>query len=235
MEFRILSFFQINLLSEFSRIINNICDILKKIYTIRNIYNFGAKFMCDLETLVVKQIFKSQTSPVGKVIEYSGLELACLILDENVINAKYRGLITDKKNANIVPYFERKDDCLSGEEWRQHEKTKLWVSNFGRVKAPDGILLEQTDKNKKVGYLQLKNWKEIETRYMFKFDKLEYVYQLVAETWLEKDEEGQKEHWNEKWEVHHISNNGYDNRPENLIWLKRKIHKKIHNEKIKSL
>ena len=29
------------------------------------------------------------------------------------------------------------------------------------------------------------------------------------------------------WEVHHISNDGYDNTPGNLIWIKGDAHRKI--------
>ena len=29
--------------------------------------------------------------------------------------------------------------------------------------------------------------------------------------------------------IHHIDNNGYDNRPENLIWLTEEEHNQIHS------
>lgn len=182
--------------------------------------------MRDIETLVIKQIFKNPDGTSGKIIEYATKELAYSILPNDVIDAKYK--------AGITPYFQKEEENLPGEEWRQHEKTKLQVSNFGRIKTPDGTLQKQQNKQEKqkeiIGYLELADWKKVEKCLGFKFSalKLEYIYQLVAETWLEKDEKGQKE-FEGRWEVHHITNNGYDNRPENLIWLKHGLHQKIHS------
>ncbi len=186
--------------------------------------------MSNIETLIIKQIFKNPNGSAGKTIEYSGEELTCSILRDKVINAKYAGLVSGGKEAGIVPNFKRTEENLPGEEWREHTSTKLLISNLGRVKTPDGKLQDQEDKDGMLGYLQLTNWKGIQNDGSFSFAKLklEYVYQLVAETWLEKDEEGQKEFGNDRWEVHHITNNGYDNRPENLIWLKQRLHQAIH-------
>ena len=51
-----------------------------------------------------------------------------------------------------------------------------------------------------------------------------YVYQMVADAWLEDyiydETEGH---------IHHITNDGYDNRPENLILVSATEHKKIHS------
>jgi hypothetical protein len=52
------------------------------------------------------------------------------------------------------------------------------------------------------------------------------VYRFVAETWSEGPNDTLD------WEVHHITNNGYDNRPENLIWIKSRLHKQIPTIKV---
>lgn len=86
------------------------------------------------------------------------------------------------------------------------------VSNFGRVKI-NNIIAEQQDKNGQIGYLQLKD-----------YPGLGMVWNLVANTWLEKPNNCNKDII---FHVHHITNNGYDNNVENLIWLDRNTHAKI--------
>jgi hypothetical protein len=48
-----------------------------------------------------------------------------------------------------------------------------------------------------------------------------YVYRFVAETWCQCPDDAQGR------EVHHISHNGYDNRPDNLIWINKGLHRQI--------
>lgn len=91
----------------------------------------------------------------------------------------------------------------------------IMVSNFGRVKI-DGIIEEQEDQSGKTGYLQLK-----------KYPGLGMIYQLVAETWLEKPIGICSDCI---LDVHHITNNGYDNGVENLIWLNRCDHSRIDHK-----
>ena len=69
-------------------------------------------------------------------------------------------------------------------------------------------LLENYETRNKVGYLKIVGLGL-------------YVYQMVADAWLvDKYEPGM--------EIHHITNDGYDNRPENLILVSATEHEKIH-------
>lgn len=105
--------------------------------------------------------------------------------------------------------------------WRNQYKEikKVEVSNWGRVcfEKVNGTeihsqIQKQVDKENN-GYLKLDG-----------YPAFPVVYKMVAETWLTKDEKNQNATFGEEWHVHHISNNGYDNRPENLIWLRSKLH-----------
>jgi len=92
-----------------------------------------------------------------------------------------------------------------------HEKKtqyKIECSNFGRVRI-DGNIHKPIDE--KPGWLYIH------------LDEYKYsVYRFVAETWclcVDIDSNG--------WQVHHISNDGYDNTPGNLLWIKSDAHKEI--------
>ena len=113
---------------------------------------------------------------------------------------------------NGKPVFKILDtNSLPGEIFRPYPNNKtIEVSNLGRIKI-DNKIIEQFDfhKNRR-GYLYIKIDDIINCP--------ELVYRFVAETWC------QCPNILEKWEVHHISNNGYDNRPNNLIWLRKGWH-----------
>lgn len=92
------------------------------------------------------------------------------------------------------------------------------VSNFGRIKH-FGILMLQGDMVGKElgGYLVMKDY----TRPIdYSFDTTTCVYRFVAAAFLPNFTKG--------YQVHHINNNGYDCRPENLIMLKPREHSKAH-------
>lgn len=107
---------------------------------------------------------------------------------------------------------------LPGEEWKQHPSLRTYMcSNLGRVKIKINgkyEIQEQIDwpgKEKK-GYLILK---KIKTPVL--------VYRLIADVFCDRVEgEGRA--------VHHIDNNGYDNRADNLIMLTEKQHGLIHSD-----
>lgn len=143
---------------------------------------------------------------------------------------------TKEKRKKESPSFITESSDLENEKWadypqelfnnfkseyttRQYKDFKnietIMVSNYGRVKI-DGIIEEQEDQSGKTGYLQLK-----------KYPGLGMIYQLVAETWLEKPTENCPDCI---LDVHHITNNGYDNSPENLIWLNRCDHSRIDHK-----
>jgi hypothetical protein len=92
------------------------------------------------------------------------------------------------------------------------------VSNLGRIKTGDEIIEQWDDDKNGKGYLYIKIGRIV--------DYPKYVYRFVAETWCKKPYNPNN---SARWCVHHISNNGYDNRPENLIWVKENDHtQKIH-------
>ena len=102
---------------------------------------------------------------------------------------------------------------------KYHDIEIMYVSDMGRVKvkyktniSPNEEILAQSD-DIEGGYLRLP-----------KFPGFGNVYRLVAETWLEEVKD--------KNIVHHINNNGYDNRVENLIWVNKEEHGLIHGFKI---
>jgi hypothetical protein len=106
------------------------------------------------------------------------------------------------KNINIA-YFNRRN-------FIRHYDKIIEVSNLGRIKI-DGVLQKQEEMT--YGYL-----------YINLNDKINYnVYRMVGETWCPCPVEETTRYW----QVHHITNNGYDNRPENLIWVNSVEHKFI--------
>jgi len=100
---------------------------------------------------------------------------------------------------------------------------RIYVSNLGRVKVNETI---KTQYHTEYGYLKV----NIIGDYYYS------VYRLVAETWckcpVNKTTRG--------WSVHHLNNNGFDNRPSNLIWVNAEEHGlieanyKIQNDDIRN-
>ena len=158
---------------------------------------------------------------------FSSDQLSGKICDTDAIN----GFYIDLARRGVKWVCQRcnaKTDAadLPGEKWqpcRSVQYAGIWASNFGRIKVR-GRLVQLCDtvyKNKRkllqpvvdmdtpgAGWLELMSRPGV------------YVYRLVADAWLVRPERG-------RWAVHHISNDGYDNRPENLIYLPRP-HNAIH-------
>jgi hypothetical protein len=115
-------------------------------------------------------------------------------------------------NGKIV-YQNRDEDFVYDEVFKHHPIIDVEASNYGRIRH-NGVVLEQhpdTTKPEPTGYL----WVEIPgvSKYL--------VYRLVAETWCEHPLPVYTT-------VHHISNNGTDNRPDNLLWVTAEQHAEIH-------
>lgn len=121
--------------------------------------------------------------------------------------------IAEKKQEGMKRY-NAKEDNLPEEEWRDVPNCGHYsVSSMGRVKYK-GTIVSQNDAVQ-TGYLKLDADKEMPV------DHSVNVYTLVAKAFLGKKE-------GDGYDVHHIDNNGYDNRPENLILLTRTQHNAAH-------
>jgi len=117
-----------------------------------------------------------------------------------------------------VPVFINVEkELLPDEVFKKHPELPVEASNLGRIRHNGRILLQQPDESKPetdpYGYLRV----EIPD-----VSKYQLVYRLVAETWCENPD---KNLYNT---VHHISNNGMDNRASNLLWVTKEQHGAIH-------
>lgn len=170
-------------------------------------------------------------------------KIKSLIIDTQTINKYYfeeysinNKTYTLKQNYQELSYSFNLDNEVFKEElfrvYYQNEDSNLniEVSNLGRIRINKRIA-EQTEKYnnynkeyKNIGYLQLKYCEDEYIRKAWKVIKENYIYEMVAKMWLGIPD-------GKNWEVHHITNNGYDNRVENLIWVKKDDHIKIHKNK----
>jgi len=123
---------------------------------------------------------------------------------------------------NIPIHKNQSMELLEGEIFKKHPEKDVEVSNLGRVKQGDCILEQYDPKNNGYLFVDIKSTSET-------FSKK--VYRLVAETWLGRNdfrdfsEAIKSSRYNT---VHHISNNGYDNRIKNLMWVTEWQHAMIH-------
>lgn len=123
--------------------------------------------------------------------------------------------IAERKREGAKRY-NSEEGSLPGEEWCDLPGYSHYsISTMGRVKYNDTIV--QQDDAKKTGYLKLDVDKKLKVDHSVK------VYTLVAKAFLGKKE-------GDGYDVHHIDNNGYDNRPENLILLTRTQHNAVHRD-----
>lgn len=167
-------------------------------------------------------------------------------LDElNSIVQKYVYSKTDNSYNGKPVYPNLDDHQLGGECWRPYStiikatdtdfnfrtnmqkedvgKYEIQVSNIGRIKVGKSVNRQMQNK---FGWLYVNITPKIKY----------YVYRLVAEVWNDCPVENTTEHAVDSyWTVHHLTNNGFDNRPSNLIWLSKEQHDAIkHNAQYKN-
>ncbi|GHT86518.1 hypothetical protein FACS1894137_12210 [Spirochaetia bacterium] len=120
----------------------------------------------------------------------------------------YNPLIVD--SIEVHTYIGEK--LLSSEEFRENDTYSLRVSNYGRIEI-DGevtkLFLDGT-------------FQDIPKIYIPKLRYSIGTYRLVKETFCPIENM-------EDLEVHHITNNGFYVRPEDLIWVTKKDHFSIEN------
>ena len=146
---------------------------------------------------------------VSHLITYSFAELAQMVEKQPY---EYVNFYNGKPIHKILDI-----NSLPGEAFRVYpENENIEVSNLGRIKIGDKVIEQWEDDEKGKDYLYVKIG-----------EPEKYVYRFVAKTWCQKPMTFDSE----KWCVHHISNNGYDNRPSNLVWVKMNDHSnKIHKK-----
>jgi hypothetical protein len=108
------------------------------------------------------------------------------------------------------PIFQDDCDCFRGEVFRIDPETKAEGSNFGRVRM-DGVILKQYPKAGKAD-----DWLCVDIQ---KYGKGIHVWRVIAGAWCQKREGANI--------VNHINNNGFDNRPANLLWVNQTEHSAI--------
>jgi hypothetical protein len=120
------------------------------------------------------------------------------------------------KIEGIPVFMNMESQLLPGEIFKKHPVLPVEASNLGRIRYNGSILLQIPDKTNSdpYGYLKVVGIRGVIESYL--------VYRLVAETWCERPD---LQIYNI---VHHISNNGTDNRVENLLWVTKDQHEEIH-------
>lgn len=168
----------------------------------------------------IKQIIKKFDelgNEIGTIInEYTLEELANKIIPQQLIDEARQ----NKKEPYIFEVTEI--PLLPIEQWVLHPEGKYLVSNLGRVKFKDEII-PQKNKDGKPGWLILAKDKSSGEIVL---NTSKFVYNFVSDTFLVKP-------LDTATHCHHITNNGYDNRPENLIWLTPEQHSAVHGFEIK--
>jgi hypothetical protein len=122
------------------------------------------------------------------------------------------------------PYNDFTKSRADIREFLRSEESKdyrIEASNLGRIKI-NGEIRKQYQET--YGYLYIRITPK----------KRYHVYRIVAETWLKCPVEDTLNDIDGKcWVVHHISDNGFDNRPNNLLWMCKTDHGKISHKTIR--
>ena len=204
------------------------------------------------KTVVEQKIYKYEQGDEPKTNTWTIGELKNAVVNSESINNYY------KRTSSIDIITDTSPKKISGEKWRKcknytYNGYEIYASNRGRIRVEVDTktikiceLYEEISKNPKkeeykeqltkplfnvliknqenhIGYLIAKIPDTIKKNVRHEYFG-PYVYQMVADAWLEDyiydETEGQ---------IHHITNDGYDNRPENLILVSATEHKKIHS------
>lgn len=122
------------------------------------------------------------------------------------------------------------------EKWNEvagYSNKDFLVSSYGRIKHRPSkneeyrLVYQDEDENDLYkGYLKLKYYLN-EPDVEFKGDKTNYSYHFIAYGFF-------KELLGKGLNIHHINNNGYDCRPDNLILLTPREHSKAHGRLVSS-
>lgn len=179
----------------------------------------------------------------NKVIGYNNISYSLYELRNSANNyltydpVKYRKEIIRKYSKiyncreQIVPLNLLEEvyglDCNFVEKWVQVPdwfytmykvaSNNYQVSNLGRIKINDTILLQEAYKD---GYLVISNKNNISGI----GDNSKEIFYFISAAFFGKS--------NGKV-IHHINNNGYDCRPDNLILLEPREHSQVHGRYIK--
>jgi hypothetical protein len=183
-------------------------------------------------------IFTSDDESI--VREFSIEELRYLLIPNHKIRER---IIEKRMNGEEFP-FEKEDNKLDGEVFKKYPQNPkhactsfhfreflennlddldIWVSNYGRIKKNNKELLkpylDKSDNPKDPNNLPEDDLWCVNIKDKQKY----YIYRLVAETWLEYP----NGNVDAELLVHHITNDGYDNTPSNLLWVTKSFHGKI--------
>lgn len=191
---------------------------------------------------IIQEIFMNENPDKTTIIkEYTESELHDMIAPTVMINLYYSAQDPEqwiwarsKKNDDNLP-----DDDLPGELWRKctGEYEGYYASNYGRIRDQNDKILPQFDTDAKYNAEQIKKMiDEINDRNDIGYLVIKGntpVHRLVASAWLKKPKKKYKNYIkNGKYHVHHISNDGYDNTPFNLIYLPEEIHNGIKSGRL---
>lgn len=176
-------------------------------------------------------------------IEWTVEELQNSVVNSESINNYYCA----DRNKGAWLFTDKINFKLENEQWRKCKKIQyygyeIYASNRGRIKVrKDGCecicaLCEEITPGKDINFALFKSLIDNNKKHIgWLKAKISgnkrclgpYVYQMVADAWLKGYTYNPYNKTNEQ--IHHITNDGYDNRPENLILVSATEHEKIHS------
>ncbi len=135
---------------------------------------------------------------------------------ENSYASQKQEEVIKDENGNIIEEFIEVPD---------YKDKRYKVSNLGRIQRRIGneyVIVPQILYNGNL-YMDKNAFEKKNTKYKnIQINTSKPIYRFVAETWLKKTTT------NERWEVHHVDNNEYNNEVNNLIWVTSEQHREIH-------